>query len=89
MEKMIEIQNSNIENLQGALSSLMNALQAKEIPSEKSIAETGPVKIYQVKSGDSLEKIAKQNQTNIKKIKELNNLTGDQIIIGQKLKLPE
>lgn len=90
LEKMIDAQNHNIENLQAALNSLMDALQIKDTPQDKTAdSEPGSPKIYRVKSGDSLEKIARQNQTTIKKLKELNNLTSDQIIIGQKLKLPE
>lgn len=84
LEKTIEIQNRNIENLQAAMKSILEALQMKEGGSAQ---ET--TKIYRVKSGDSLERIAKQNQTTIKKLKELNNLTSDQIIINQKLKLSE
>jgi LysM repeat protein len=86
IEKAIETQNRNIENLQAAMKTLLEALQIKEAPSTPQ--ETG--KFYQVKAGDSLEKIARQNQTSIKKLKELNNLPSDhKIIIGKKLKLPE
>ncbi len=91
LEKTIDLQNRNIENLQSALSSMIDVIKDKDTGSEKlesHIAEM-PSKIYKVKAGDSLEKIAKQQQTSIKKLKELNNLTGDQIIIGQRLKIPE
>jgi LysM repeat protein len=95
LEKTIEIQNRNIENLQAAMQSLMEVLQVKE-PAQaapqtppQTVSE-GSSKVYRVKAGDSLEKIAKQNQTTIKKLKEANpQLTSDQIIVGQKLKLPE
>lgn len=85
LEKSLEIQTKNLDNMQKALTSLIDAIQGKE-PSATSVSGT---KIYRVKSGDSLEKIAKQNHTTIKKLKELNNLTGDQIIIGQKIELPD
>jgi LysM repeat protein len=81
LEKTLELQNRNIENLQTALKSLMGALEVKEDPL--------PEKIYRVKAGDSLEKIARLHKTTIKKLKELNSLTSDQIIVGQKLQLPE
>ena len=45
-------------------------------------------KIYKVKAGDSLEKIARINQTSVEKIKELNELNQDLIVIGQELKVP-
>lgn len=78
LEKAIEAQNRTISNLQIAVKSILEALQVGE-----------SVKTYQVKSGDSLGEIAKQHKTTIKKLKELNGLTNDQITIGQKLKLPE
>jgi LysM repeat protein len=84
IETSIELQNRNVENLQSALSSLIEAIKGKEVSTDETSA-----KIYRVKAGDSLEKIAKQNQTTIKKLKEANNLTGDQILVGQKLKIPE
>lgn len=92
LEKAIDIQNHNIENLQAAMGTLIEAIQVKETLQEKSITpiqDESSAKIYRVKAGDSLGKIAEQNQTTIKKLKELNNLTSDQIIIGQKLKLSE
>ncbi|MFC1592513.1 L,D-transpeptidase family protein [Candidatus Omnitrophota bacterium] len=42
--------------------------------------------IYEIKSGDSLAKIAKKFKTTIELLKKSNNLTGDVIIAGKKLK---
>lgn len=91
LEKSLDMQNRNIENLQAALSSVIEVIKGKEGSSEKNdaIASDSTPKTYRVKAGDSLEKIAKAHQTTIKKLKELNQLSGDQIIIGQKLKIPE
>jgi LysM repeat protein len=89
LEKTVELQSRNMENLQAALVSIAEILQIKEAPPISNPILSANGKIYKVKSGDSLEKIAKQNNTTIKKLKELNNLTNDQIIIGQKLQLPE
>lgn len=44
---------------------------------------------YKVKSGDSLEKIAKLHGVNIDALKRANNLRGDRIIAGQELQIPE
>ena len=41
-----------------------------------------------VKSGDSLDKIAKANKTSIDEIRKINNLTSDKLKIGQLLKVP-
>jgi LysM repeat protein len=52
---------------------------------------SGPVTAggeYTVKSGDSLWKIARDHNTNVVKIKELNNLTTDVIRPGQILQIP-
>ena len=44
--------------------------------------------IYIIKPGDTLYKIANQNNTTINKLKELNNLTTDILTIGNTLLLP-
>lgn len=85
LERTLEQQSKNLDDMQKALTSLIEAIQGKEPVA----AAPSNGKIYRVKSGDSLEKIAKQNHTTIKKLKELNNLTSDQIIIGQKIELPD
>lgn len=52
---------------------------------EKEIAEE--IFYYKVKRGDSLGKIAEKNHVTIKDIKKWNNIKGDKIAKGQKLKL--
>lgn len=48
----------------------------------------GTNKLYKVKPGDSLEKIAKAHKTSVDKIKKLNELELDLIKTGQPLKMP-
>jgi chromosome segregation ATPase len=85
LEKIAETQNQNIENLQTALRSLMEILQVKEgLKNSDSSSQT-----YKVKSGDSLEKIAKAHQITIDALKTVNNLSNDRIITGQKLLIPD
>lgn len=88
MEKLIESQNRNIENLQTALKSMMDAIQVKNSLDKPVVADASGAKTYRVKSGDSLEKIARANGVTTTAIKELNNLSNDRINIGQVLKLP-
>ena len=97
LEKLVEHQNQNIEHLQAAMKALMDVLQVKETPSVKSIGEVSAGasgagasgNVYRIKSGDSLEKIARANHTTVQAIKELNGLTQDRIVVGKVLKLPE
>lgn len=87
LEKLLGKQNQNIENIQSAMASMMDALQVKDVPT-KAIAQADGSKNYRIKPGDSLEKIARANSTTVKAIKELNNLTNDRIVVGQTLQLP-
>lgn len=45
-------------------------------------------KLYKVKAGDSLEKIARLHKTSVEQIKKMNNLDQDLIVVGQELKIP-
>lgn len=81
LESEIKLQNQNIDHLQSALKTLISSLSKNEEDSQE--------KVYCVKSGDSLEKIANAHQTTVKAIKEANQLTNDRIIINQKLKIPD
>ncbi len=44
--------------------------------------------IYIIQKGDTLEKIARDQQVDIEKIKKLNHLKSDLIVVGQKIYLP-
>ena len=48
-----------------------------------------PTKKYIVKRGDTLYSIAKENNTTIEKIKNINNLKSNILIINQEIKIPE
>lgn len=45
--------------------------------------------VYVVKSGDTLTRIARTYRTSIQAIEAANGLTGDRIVVGAKLKIPE
>jgi LysM repeat protein len=91
LEKVVDVQNRNIAALEAALHSIASAFDLKEtaIPSSAGATTSSAGKVYVVKPGDSLEKIARQNGTTIKAIKELNQLSSDKITVGKKLALPE
>ncbi len=44
--------------------------------------------VYEVKPGDSLSVIAQRHGTTVKALQDINRLTGDRILVGQKLALP-
>jgi LysM repeat protein/outer membrane murein-binding lipoprotein Lpp len=79
LEKSLTAQEAHIQSLQNSMKALVALLDDPE---------EGAVDIYQVKSGDSLDKIAQRQKVSVKSIKELNGLTNDKIIVGQKLRIP-
>lgn len=54
----------------------------------QSLRISEPYKVYKVRPGDSLEKIAKLHKTGVDKIKKVNGLNQDLIVVGQELKIP-
>jgi LysM repeat protein len=68
----------DIQQLKTTLTQVSKAIGDKESSSSKK---------YRVKSGDSLDKIAKQNRSSVAEIKRLNDLSSDKIVVGQELVL--
>lgn len=62
------------------------ALAAGYVNDTASAVSSG--KVYTVKSGDNLTKIAKLNEVSVKSLRAANNLKTDQVKVGQKLKIP-
>lgn len=62
--------------------------KASSKPAKMFTPYTGATREYVVKSGDTLGAIAYGNGINIRQLKQLNNLNGDMLKIGQKLKVP-
>lgn len=69
--------SSDIRSLKSTLQSMVVLMQG---------GEKGE-KVYVVQPGDSLGKIACDHHVSVKTLKELNQLSGDQIVVGQKLLL--
>lgn len=80
-QKLLEM-DAQVALLQSAIDTLFTALQIE------SGEDRGQTKIYEVKPGDKLEKIARNFNTSVHKIKALNVLSSDRIYVGQKLKIP-
>lgn len=82
LETLIEAQNQHLRNFEQALRLLMEGTVVKG--SEPRRGGT-----YQVKPGDSLEKIAKAHRVSVQALRELNQLQSDRIVPGQSLRIPE
>ena len=87
-EKLVDRHGRNIENLEAALRAL-TALVREQGPGKGSAAAVASGAKYKVKSGDTLEKIARAHKTTVRQIKEHNHLKNDLIIVGQELNLPQ
>lgn len=79
LDQEIADQNARFKEL-GKLKQTLSSLS-------KAVDKEGQ-KIHKVRSGDSLEKIARHYQASIEEIKKINHLSNDTIIIGQELKIP-
>jgi LysM repeat protein len=73
------------------LPSVSSASQPPAAPAASESAATGShVKmVYQVKSGDTLTRIARVHGTTITALKAANNMSNDRIVVGAKLKIPD
>ena len=86
---------TELANQRGAivkdLSSRIAKLQPP--PAEKKVerpaAPVGPSYAYTVRAGDTLSLIAKAFNTTVPKIREMNNLKGDGLRVGQQLNVPK
>lgn len=84
IESAIQRQEKRFDEI-GKLKSTLTTI-SKAIGQSVKTAHTAS-QSYQVKSGDSLEKIARAHCMTVEQIKQLNQLSHDKIIIGQELKV--
>ena len=88
LERLLDTQNQHMQNLEAALHSMMEVLQAKETAKEIGAKESEGPKTYKVQSGDTLEKIARTQKVTVQSLRDANQLSNDRIIVGQKIKIP-
>lgn len=65
---------------------LLEALDIKA--SLKALSQADKTSFYQVKPGDSLEKIARNHHVSVEDLQKENKLSSHKILIGQELKIP-
>lgn len=86
----VQFLNNNYKELAEAV--IKSILEHKNIPYTPPTTAPTPIissnTTYTVKKGDSLYAIAQKYNTTVDKLKQLNNLTNNNISIGQTLKLP-
>jgi chromosome segregation ATPase len=79
LEREVISQNRRLEGLGKLKGNIENLAKA--------LKNEGP-KIYKVRPGDSLEKIARAHKTDVSTLKQLNQLQQDLIVVDQELKVP-
>lgn len=86
IEEAFQRQSQNMSTLEQSLRQLISHVRGQD---EATVIMATTDRMYRVKEGDNLEKIAKKNNSTVRAIKELNNLNSDRIFVGQRLKLPD
>ena len=76
-----------LKQLNNLISNILSIGQTLILP-DKEIIEIPTTNTYTVKSGDTLYSIAKQYNTTVDAIKQLNNITSNTLSIGNVLKIP-
>jgi LysM repeat protein len=86
-EQSIQSQTENMKTLEGAIRALTSLVKGDaSTPSRMYVSQSH--KGYEVRAGDTLEKIAMRHHVSILELKKANQLKGDLIMIGQKLLIP-
>ncbi len=81
LEKALQQQHSILGEISHLKSNLVSIAQSLQ-------KESSQEEIYRVRSGDSLEKIARMHKITLKQLQEANHLSHDKIRIGQELIIP-
>ena len=83
----LHMTDEKIRELNNLTSNILSIVQVLILPN-KQLEQPKEYLTYTVKKGDSLYQIAKKNNTTVNELKNLNNLTGNLLSIGQELKIP-
>lgn len=64
------------------------AARTREVQLASSRAPVDPTETYRVRPGDTLSEIADEHDTSVRRLMDVNDLTDDDIVAGQKLVIP-
>jgi len=78
-----------VRDLSGRIAKMQAATPPPEPKTVEKKVVIGPHVEYTVQSGDTLSLIAQAFNTTVPKIREMNNLKGNNLRVGQKLNLPK
>ena len=87
ISKRLGITIDEIKRLNGLNSNLLFVGQILKLPNYETATDTNIT--YIVQKGDTLYSIASKNDITVKELKEYNNLTNDNLSIGQELNIPK
>jgi len=89
LRRMVQNQRGEIvRDLSGRIAKIQTPAPAPAPKTEKKVV-IGAHQEYTVQPGDTLSLIAQAFGTSVSKIKEINNLKGNNLRVGQKLNLPK
>jgi len=101
METSLTGMTSSLQSLSGEISHMKEDIKKKERPPTKTVKKSRiphrpstkngdltKTELITVERGDSLWRLGRQYAISIKDLKNLNHLTGDQIVVGQQLLVP-
>jgi len=81
--------NMSVEELKRINNLTSNNLSIGQVLKIPQIKDNGDGNTYIVKKGDSLYQIAKKYNTSVEELKRINNLTSNNLSIGQVLEIPQ
>lgn len=77
---------SELMTLNNLKSNILSVGQILKIPTK--VVDIGDTELYQVKSGDTLYSISKKYNIGVNELKAINNLTTNDLVVGQLLNVP-
>ncbi len=88
IEKIIDSQQQQLEHFETALKSMLEAMKMMTTDKQNTLADGLTNGTYQVKPGDTLQKIANKHHISLQTLRQYNQLNDDRIVVNQIIKIP-